>query len=157
MTESMKKCPKCGEVKPLSEYHKNKNRKDGLQVWCKSCRCVMDRKYRKANSEKIVKQQREWYMANSEKVAKQCRKYRECVKNPCCPNVGQNGAEFIIFVCEVCGKEFRRLAVAVSWEYEHNGRLPRFCSRECQNASKRKGWQSPYTRKIKEIIKRESS
>lgn len=33
----MKKCPKCGEVKPHSEYHKNKSRYDGLAGWCKVC------------------------------------------------------------------------------------------------------------------------
>ena len=33
----MKKCPKCGEVKPLSDFAKDKYRSDGHQVWCKVC------------------------------------------------------------------------------------------------------------------------
>lgn len=33
----MKKCPKCGEQKPLSEFYKNKSNKDGLQKRCKPC------------------------------------------------------------------------------------------------------------------------
>ena len=32
-----KKCRKCGEVKPLTEYHKNSHSADGLQGHCKSC------------------------------------------------------------------------------------------------------------------------
>ena len=33
----MKKCPKCGEQKSLSEFSKDKNRKLGVRVYCKSC------------------------------------------------------------------------------------------------------------------------
>ena len=32
-----KTCPSCGETKAVSEFCKNKRRKDGLQVWCKTC------------------------------------------------------------------------------------------------------------------------
>lgn len=32
-----KKCPHCGEVKLLSEFHKNRARKDGLAIYCKQC------------------------------------------------------------------------------------------------------------------------
>lgn len=33
----MKLCPKCQQIKPLSEFHKNRGHKDGLQYRCKSC------------------------------------------------------------------------------------------------------------------------
>jgi len=33
-----KKCPKCGETKPVSEWGRNKAHKDGLQSWCRVCR-----------------------------------------------------------------------------------------------------------------------
>ena len=32
-----KTCPKCKQEKPLSEFYKNRSRKDGLQAWCKDC------------------------------------------------------------------------------------------------------------------------
>lgn len=35
----MKRCPRCGATKPLSEYHKSSKRKDGVQSECKSCKC----------------------------------------------------------------------------------------------------------------------
>ena len=40
----MKMCGGCGEVKPLSEFHKNKGRRDGVNSHCKPCRAVIDRK-----------------------------------------------------------------------------------------------------------------
>jgi len=38
---SEKECTKCGEVKPFSEYHKDKGSKDGHMFSCKSCRKKM--------------------------------------------------------------------------------------------------------------------
>ena len=47
----MKKCGKCKVEKPLTEFNKNKNRKDGHGYRCKSCNA----KYRAENKEKITK------------------------------------------------------------------------------------------------------
>ena len=33
----MKTCTRCGEEKPLDEYHRNKALRDGRQAYCKSC------------------------------------------------------------------------------------------------------------------------
>ncbi len=38
----MKKCPRCGLTKPLSEFHKASLRSDGVQSVCKSCRAEID-------------------------------------------------------------------------------------------------------------------
>lgn len=32
-----KKCPQCKEVKPVSEWYKNKRQPDGFSAWCKDC------------------------------------------------------------------------------------------------------------------------
>ena len=32
-----KRCTKCGEVKPLSGFHRNKSSKDGRHAYCKPC------------------------------------------------------------------------------------------------------------------------
>ena len=33
----MKKCPACGEVKELNQFHANKNHKNGVACYCKEC------------------------------------------------------------------------------------------------------------------------
>lgn len=33
-----KRCPKCQETKPVSEFGANATRQDGLSVYCRSCR-----------------------------------------------------------------------------------------------------------------------
>ena len=43
MSNTTKQCTKCGEVKPLSEYHKKLDGKYGVQVRCKECRCKQKR------------------------------------------------------------------------------------------------------------------
>ncbi len=47
----MKVCTQCGVEKELSEFYKDKTRKDGLRRWCKDCCKVYNRSEtgRKAN------------------------------------------------------------------------------------------------------------
>lgn len=37
-TRTEKKCPKCGEIKPLDAYGTDRTRPDGLAPWCKLCK-----------------------------------------------------------------------------------------------------------------------
>jgi hypothetical protein len=41
-----RKCPKCGEVKFIKDFSKHKNKKDGLQLYCKACFSKLDAKYK---------------------------------------------------------------------------------------------------------------
>lgn len=41
----MKKCPTCGRMLPLSEFHKDRTRKDGVKATCKEC-CAKAKKQR---------------------------------------------------------------------------------------------------------------
>ena len=36
-TAKTKKCPKCGEVKSLADFVKDRTRKNGVGGWCKKC------------------------------------------------------------------------------------------------------------------------
>ena len=48
-----KKCTKCSEVKPLSEFNRRLASKDGLQTICRQCKLKYHKKYKKANKDKF--------------------------------------------------------------------------------------------------------
>ena len=47
-----KKCRKCGELKPLTDFHKHKQYKDGYRNECAICICKYYKKHRANNIEK---------------------------------------------------------------------------------------------------------
>ena len=69
----MKECSVCGDWKELSEFHKDKNQKDGHTGQCKLCK----KKYSLENKELMDEQRRRWREANPGKVAEINRKWRE--------------------------------------------------------------------------------
>jgi len=56
----MKECPKCHNIKELSEYSPDKSKKDGRTSYCKSCRRELCNKYWLNNKEKATKATRKW-------------------------------------------------------------------------------------------------
>ena len=72
-----KRCYKCGEVKPRSEFYKDRSRSDGLDPRCKSCTKAHKAAWRKANPEKHREGFRKWAKANPEKHRERKRKWRK--------------------------------------------------------------------------------
>ncbi len=71
---SIKRCNKCNEWKPLTEFHiTSKKRGSKPRSVCKVCRKAA----RQANAEKINEQGREYYKANSARIKASTRAYRE--------------------------------------------------------------------------------
>ena len=56
-----KTCTKCGESKPLDEYHKQKSARDGRQARCKEC---------------AIRGVAEWYTANRDRALEKMAEYR---------------------------------------------------------------------------------
>ena len=72
-----KQCLKCGVVKPFADFHKRKDKNDGLQTTCKNCGREYRKANREANREKVAEYMREYRKADREKIAEMNRKYRE--------------------------------------------------------------------------------
>ena len=45
-----KRCSKCGEIKSVDKFNKNRSRKDGYKPWCKECNSIENRKYKIKNN-----------------------------------------------------------------------------------------------------------
>lgn len=67
-------CKRCSDVKLISEFGKNKNKKDGLSIYCKECENKRYRLYNKNNPDKRRATAKKWLEKNKEK-------YKEIVKN----------------------------------------------------------------------------
>ena len=69
-TIQSKVCIKCNQIKPLTEYRKNKLTSDGLQNDCKSCKLIIDKRYqdknKQINANKI-------YNENDVKICSKCK------------------------------------------------------------------------------------
>ena len=48
-----KSCQRCGEEKPLGDYHKNKQIRDGHHTICKICNGIKAREWKKSNPERV--------------------------------------------------------------------------------------------------------
>lgn len=90
----MKTCTKCGEVKPLDEFHRNKASRDGRVTRCKSCvkayqaewrerpevqahKTEYDAEYRRQNRGAILAHMAEHYAENRDALRAQQAEYRQ--------------------------------------------------------------------------------
>jgi hypothetical protein len=67
-----KQCSKCGELKPLEDFSRNRGRKDGRKTWCYAC----GKTYRATNSEVVKARKRAYRANNSEALKAYDRAYR---------------------------------------------------------------------------------
>ena len=83
----MKICSRCRVGKPLGEFSRSKNRKDGYRGQCKEC----DKVYRQVNREKIhayrkirysehIEDEKKYYQANKEKIVLWGKQYYKANK-----------------------------------------------------------------------------
>lgn len=73
----VKACSKCGEVKSLDEYSRDKSKRDGRGTQCKTCKAEYYRCYREENLEKVLESERRYRAENLEKERARLRRYQE--------------------------------------------------------------------------------
>ena len=71
MVMGSKACNKCKIEKPLSEFTKRKDSKDGLDYRCVECK----KEYREQNKEKISQKKKEWWAKNKENKLEKNKEY----------------------------------------------------------------------------------
>jgi 5-methylcytosine-specific restriction endonuclease McrA len=72
-----KRCSKCGDVKPLKAFAKDKRKKDGRTSACRDCFNAWYRSYWAANADKELERSRTYREKNREKERERHRIYRE--------------------------------------------------------------------------------
>lgn len=71
-----KRCSKCKEIKPFSEFNKDKTKKDGNTSRCKSCRIDDHKQYYKANKEKEIERSKKYQKTEKGKINHQEARFR---------------------------------------------------------------------------------
>lgn len=106
MKPKTKRCLKCHADKPLTDYHKRKRSKDGLQQWCKACHGKRVIAYQRCHPEIMRTRLRKWRAANPGKTAVASKRYRA-------KKYGLTLEEHENMMaqtrCEICGNEFDKL------------------------------------------------
>ena len=64
----MKKCSKCGEVKPIADFRKDSSKRDGRRGYCKTCHKNINAAWAAAHQDMAAAAKRKWKQRNKEKV-----------------------------------------------------------------------------------------
>ena len=72
-----KTCTRCGKTQPLSEFHKDKSKKDGHVYICKRCRRPLTHAYNVASRERRAARSTAWKKAYSERGAVARRRWKK--------------------------------------------------------------------------------
>jgi hypothetical protein len=68
-----KRCSLCGEIKPLTEFHRESRTPDGHKTICKKCRSIHEAKW--IDPQKVNDRAKKWYQANKEKGKTRARQW----------------------------------------------------------------------------------
>lgn len=74
-TPQLKRCSKCGELKPPSEFYHSARSSDGAQKWCKTCCSVYAKGWREKNAEALKDKSRQYRTENSAAIKERGRQY----------------------------------------------------------------------------------
>ena len=70
-------CLNCKQELDIFKFSKNKNKEDGLEIYCKSCKKIYHKKYYQINKSKQIRNSRNYYENNKEKKLRQNKNYYE--------------------------------------------------------------------------------
>jgi hypothetical protein len=124
-----KRCFKCKEIKPFSEFYRAKNCKDGYRYECIKCNNDYNKKYRKTNNGKIA-QKRYSQSGKGKVVQKRYRQSEKCKATQKRYLKSEKGKACRKSYYLSCDKNKYRARSAVAYAIE-NSKLPKADSMKC--------------------------
>lgn len=76
-----KTCTKCGQIKSITEFHRDKSRSSGLFPQCKLCVNARMLEYGRNNAEANRKRANTWYKSNRSRAAQTSKAYKSRNRN----------------------------------------------------------------------------
>jgi hypothetical protein len=73
----VKRCKKCGEIKPRSDFYRAAGMRDGYRSECKSCHLAQQKRWYQANRDKAIASVKRWQQENAEHLHEYRRGYRQ--------------------------------------------------------------------------------
>ena len=67
--QATKRCSRCFSEKSVNEFSINKRAKDGHQVYCRSCKSILNKDFKTKNADKLKEYQLKYYSENAQKLA----------------------------------------------------------------------------------------
>jgi hypothetical protein len=124
----VKRCKKCGETKPLSEFHQVAGMRDGHRSECKSCSREIRRAWYAANRKASIANVKRWQQENKEHLHAYRREYRKRRKDEdrdahLRRTFGFSTAEYEELLarqgggCAICGRRPRKAALHVDHDH----------------------------------------
>jgi hypothetical protein len=140
----VKRCKKCGETKPLSEFYRATGMRDGRRSECKACHQAKQRIWYEQNREQAIAQVKRWQQANKEHLHEYRREYRQRRKAEerdayLRRTFGITQADYDALLerqgggCAICGKRPGKIALHVDHDHE-TGEVRGLLCVGCNNA-----------------------
>lgn len=113
---STKKCGKCRETKPISDFNIDKSQKDGLGWCCKSCRITPRRKANLYYKYRISLRQYEKLFERQKGCCAICRKHQSEFNYPLCIDHNHITGKVRGLLCKKCNTN---LGIVENWGSTH--------------------------------------
>jgi len=75
--EPMKKCTKCGELKPINEFNRHVGHREGLQSRCRICQRDSQREFYNNNRERVLIRQKTYRSNHRDPISERKRIYHQ--------------------------------------------------------------------------------